>query len=106
MNKGNIFREFLFSRLRFNSRIRENKNPAKISTYTVYDEKQFCHPQSHFKYPVIFFKKPYMKPTVSGYLQKLYDQTLEMTKSTPTCSTFHISLTHWYSRDSPTPISC
>ena len=72
----------------------------------LYDEKQFCHPQSHFKYPVIFYKKPHMKPTVSGYLQKFYDQTLEMTKSTETCSTFHISLTLWLSRDSPTPISC
>ena len=35
MNEGNIFREFLFSRLRLTREIRENKNPAKISTYTV-----------------------------------------------------------------------
>ena len=40
MNEGNIFREFLFSRLGFWTReIRENKNPAKISTYTVLHDK-------------------------------------------------------------------
>ena len=36
MNEGNIFREFYFRVWDLTREIRENKNPAKISTYTVY----------------------------------------------------------------------